>query len=365
VGCGPDKAKSSKIIDRTVPEIFCRAGKTSRLDVIDLFWMLKESGVGLIEINSDILKKLEKLPSGIDFIFRVASEDGADACIKHDIKNCLLTENMLQGNDMVKKLACAGREITVEFEVDSLDRLYDISKLKKSEALSFIRNIRITGLGNFIALPWVDAVGQLRRDLGKGVDVCPVNTYYVGTATAVEAYIHKMDFITVSFAGYGVQHGYGALEELLASIKLLLKSDAGINLKMLPEMTRLFKKMTGVVLPDVKPLIGRNIFKYESGIHADGIEKDPSLYEPFEPGIVGQKRQLIIGKHSGTRSIVKKLEELGISCSKEEAASILEAVRNRSIKLGRALCDDDIREILGAAAIHRREVRDGSRYKNS
>lgn len=352
MGLHSDKTKAPKIIDRTVPEIFRCASKASRLDIIDLFWMLKETGVELIEIDSDILKKVEKLPSGIDFILRIAPEDEFDTCVKHNIKCCIMKENMLSEACLVTKLACAGKYITVEFEINSLDELYNMVELKKLEAINLIQNIRITGLSNFISSSWVDGVELLKKVLRKGFDICPVNRYYIGTAAAVEAVINGMDFVTASFAGYGGQYGYAALEEVLVSIKVLLKSDIKMNLRILPDISRLFKKLTGVKMPDTKPVIGKNIFKYESGIHADAIEKNPSTYEPFEPDIVGQKRQMIIGKHSGTRSITKKLVELGVNCSREEAASILEAVRDESIKLGRALYDDEIRKIAGEVAAY-------------
>ena len=50
-----------------------------------------------------------------------------------------------------------------------------------------------------------------------------------------------------------------------------------------------------------KSVVGEGIFTHESGIHIDGVLKEPSLYEPYDPAMVGATRRIVFGKSSGPR----------------------------------------------------------------
>ncbi len=63
-------------------------------------------------------------------------------------------------------------------------------------------------------------------------------------------------------------------------------------------------------MPDNKAVVGRNVFAHESGIHTAGVIKNPFIYEPYPPEIVGAERKLMIGATSGSEVIRHKIEEL-------------------------------------------------------
>ena len=91
-----------------------------------------------------------------------------------------------------------------------------------------------------------------------------------------------------------------------------------------------------------KAIVGTNMFRHESGIHADGALKDPKNYEAFDPAEVGLQRQIVIGKHSGKAAIVNKFKEYSIELTNEEANQILEEVRKVSVGLKRELFDKEL-----------------------
>jgi homocitrate synthase NifV len=98
----------------------------------------------------------------------------------------------------------------------------------------------------------------------------------------------------------------------------------------------------GRTIPVWKSVIGTNMFAHESGIHADGVIKNPKTYEVFSPDEVGLVRQIVVGKHSGGKTIQLKFHEYGIELSKEEAAELLPRVRTMAIELKRALFDKEL-----------------------
>ena len=84
------------------------------------------------------------------------------------------------------------------------------------------------------------------------------------------------------------------------------------------------------------------MFAHESGIHADGVIKNPATYEVFQPEEVGLQRQIVIGKHSGSAAILAKFKEYGINLTQQEAAELLPLVRSAAIDLKRTLFDKEL-----------------------
>jgi len=71
----------------------------------------------------------------------------------------------------------------------------------------------------------------------------------------------------------------------------------------------------------------------------------PQTYESIPPELVGNKRHLILGKHSGTHYIKRRLEELGIESDDEQVARILEKVKALGEVKGR-VSDSDFEDLV-------------------
>jgi homocitrate synthase NifV len=113
------------------------------------------------------------------------------------------------------------------------------------------------------------------------------------------------------------------------------------HLFVLADLRRLFQTMGGGEVPDNKAVIGPGIFAVESGIHVDGLGKDPLLYEPFPPESVGAKRRIVMGPYSGRGSVRVKCVQLGLPCAPELVSKLLAQVRCLSLSLERALEDQE------------------------
>ncbi len=335
-----------KIIDRTLPEIFYSNPKISRLDILNLSWMLNTLGADFIEIDFNILKKLGKLPTGLNFLFRVDSETALEDLWAHPIKNVVLGRDVPQFDSILEKLVARCKDITVEFRVESICDIHKINKLKADGWIRNINTIRIVGINRFVSAVWMKSVEYIKRVHGVNIDICPGNLFYNATAIAVDGIINNVEYITASFMGYGGASGYAAVEQVLTFVSVVLKSNKRIRLNVLPELAQRFSKATGIQIPESMPVIGKNIFWYESGIHADGINKDPRTYEPYDPAIVGQERKLSIGKHSGSKSVASKLRELGVEVGHVNISDFLKLIREKSILLRRNLEDKEILELL-------------------
>lgn len=330
------------VIDRTMPEILSRKSGMKRLETVYFCWMLKEIGVDLIEIDTEFLKLNPKLPVGLDFLLRIRSREDVIKCINSGIKKCVVPEVLLADTDMIDKLKSYGIKIMLEVRIE---RFAQIERIRKLGNLEDIDEIRLTGMDAVFSQFWIDKVKSLSKALNKGVNICPQNEFYNATALCVEGVMNGLNSITVSFFGYGLNNGFAALEEVFVAIKVLINPSLKIDLSKLPELAECFTSLTVKQIPDNKPIVGKGIFDYQAGIHADGIEKDPVTYEPFDPSMVGLKRALTIGKHSGRRAVQRKLKELGVVCKVGDAAKILNTIREKSTQYKRDLFDEEILDI--------------------
>ena len=108
---------------------------------------------------------------------------------------------------------------------------------------------------------------------------------------------------------------------------------SGVQTEHITAASRLVSYLTGFAVQPNKAIVGGNAFAHESGIHQDGIIKNPLTYEIMTPQSVGLAgSQLTIGKLSGRRGLQGKLRELGHDLEGEA----LDAIYRQAIELADA-----------------------------
>jgi len=112
--------------------------------------------------------------------------------------------------------------------------------------------------------------------------------------------------------GLGERAGNAALEEVVLCLEGLYGYRTGIRTEGLYELSRLVEELSGVPILPNKAWIGYKAFSHEAGIHTNGILAHPLTYEPIQPAVVGRRRQMILGKHTGKAALVEKLKERGL-----------------------------------------------------
>ncbi|MDX6658168.1 MAG: 2-isopropylmalate synthase, partial [Solirubrobacteraceae bacterium] len=115
--------------------------------------------------------------------------------------------------------------------------------------------------------------------------------------------------------GLGERAGNASLEEIVMLLKTRgsdIGFDTQINTREIARTSRLVSRLTGYAVQPNKAIVGRNAFAHESGIHQDGMLKDPSTYEIMDATSVGlESNELVLGKHSGRHALRQALEDLG------------------------------------------------------
>lgn len=116
-------------------------------------------------------------------------------------------------------------------------------------------------------------------------------------------------YASTTFSGIGDRCGNAETEKIIMNCYLhhdIRKWD----LKPFRELTKFLASSVNYHVPVDKAIIGEAAFTHESGIHVHGVKTLPLTYEIFPPELVGQKRQIRIGKRSGKHTVKAKLEEI-------------------------------------------------------
>ncbi len=188
-----------------------------------------------------------------------------------------------------------------------------------------------------------DKVRALRRAVPElDIEVHTHNDLGMATANAIAGIRAGARFVNTTVNGLGERAGNAALEEVIMGLKHACGIDAGIDTHRFVEISRFVAKASQRPVPEWKAVVGERVFSHESGLHADGVLKDPRNYEGFDPAEVGLVRRLVVGKHSGASGLVERYREMGIAVSRKEAIFLMEQVRTIAQQMKRSLNDADL-----------------------
>ena len=180
------------------------------------------------------------------------------------------------------------------------------------------------------AVPEVDIEVHTHNDLG------------MATANAIAGIRAGAKFVNTTINGLGERAGNAALEEVVMGLKHACGVETGIETHRFREMSLFVAKASHRPLSVSKPVVGERVFAHESGLHADGVIKDPRNYEGFDPAEVGLTRSIVVGKHSGTGGLIERYRSMGIYVGRKQAEPLLEQTRAMSCKRKRDLSNCEL-----------------------
>ncbi|MED3652993.1 2-isopropylmalate synthase [Heyndrickxia sporothermodurans] len=171
----------------------------------------------------------------------------------------------------------------------------------------------------------------------------------MATANSLAAIENGARQIEGTINGIGERAGNAALEEIAVALHIrndFYKAKTGLKLNEIKHTSQLISKLTGMVVPGNKAVVGANAFAHESGIHQDGVLKEASTYEIITPELIGvSSNSLVLGKHSGRHAFKQKALELGFELTPEklkEAFDSFKALTDRK----KEVTEDDLFTIL-------------------
>jgi 2-isopropylmalate synthase len=179
------------------------------------------------------------------------------------------------------------------------------------------------------------------------IDLHCHNDYGLALANAMAGIRGGADCIHTTINGLGERTGIPDLCETIMAFHNL-EGYQKYNLQPLMEISAYMERISGFLLAPNKPITGLNAFSHKSGVHTNGVLKDPRTYESFDPAVLGRERKIVIDKYTGKLAVSVRLDEYGIKVSPEELDAVVLAIKEAG-DARKHLFDTDIIEIAEQA----------------
>lgn len=318
--------------------------------------VLDEMGVHVIEagfpVNSDaeftavrdIAKHTDATTCGLARVVDGDVEAALDAGV--DLVHVFASTSDVQLEDSMH----ATREEVIERSVESVQRVaetgtdvmfspMDATRTDPGYLIEVVEAVSEAG-ADWVNIPdtcgvatptrFADLVETVCAHTDARVDVHTHDDFGMASANALAGFEAGAAQAQVSVTGIGERAGNAAFEQVVMSVESVYGVDTGIDTTRISELAQMVEERSGIAIPPNNPVVGDNAFAHESGIHAAGVIENSATFEPgvMTPEMVGAERQFVMGKHTGTHSVRKRLQEEGYDPTESEVRAVTRKVKD-------------------------------------
>jgi 2-isopropylmalate synthase len=202
-----------------------------------------------------------------------------------------------------------------------------------------------------VATPWEfeSFVKHVTTSINAEVDVHCHNDMGLAIANAIAGVRGGATVVHATVNGLGERCGIVDLalisllyelkaNELFSHIPLRLNK---YKIDMLTEISEFVQNASGLLVSANQPIVGEFAFTHKSGVHTDGVLKNPQTYEPYDPILIGRTRNIVIDRYTSKLAVRRRLEDYGITAGENDLIEVINEIK----KLGdrqRTIYDSDI-----------------------
>lgn len=187
-----------------------------------------------------------------------------------------------------------------------------------------------------------EIISTLNRTIDLDIEIHTHNDFGMATANALAAIKAGATHVNTTVIGLGERAGNAPLEEIIMASRHVHKMEDQFDAKQIRSLSKIVSKASGRTLEPHRPVIGNLMFTHESGIHVDGVLKNPKNYEPFDPAELGMKRKLLVGNQSGLNGLKYEMEKIGVKLKGMQLALMLHEAKKESSRLKKSLSHSDL-----------------------
>lgn len=108
------------------------------------------------------------------------------------------------------------------------------------------------------------------------------NDFYKGVVNATTAWMYGAGAVNCSLLGIGERTGNVPLEAMVFEYASLRGHLNGMDTRVITEIAEYLQNETGYKIPPMTPFVGADFNLTRAGIHADGMMKNPEIYNIFD-----------------------------------------------------------------------------------
>ncbi len=244
----------------------------------------------------------------------------------------------------VRSALDAGCEVSVGAEDASRADVQFLLRAAEAAQAAGARRFRFADtLGVLDPAQTADRIQRLRTAVDIEIEMHAHDDFGLATANTLAAVLAGATHINTTVNGLGERAGNAPLEEAVMALRHLYEIDSGIDARHFPELSKLVARASGRAVALNKSIVGEAVFTHESGIHVDGLSKNPLNYQGFDPVEVGREHRIVLGKHSGSRAVRNAYAGLGIPLTEAQTHGILLRIREHAVATKRAPDGNELR----------------------
>jgi homocitrate synthase NifV len=203
-------------------------------------------------------------------------------------------------------------------------------------------------VGIWNPLQTAGAIRSLRQFAGAAeLEFHGHNDLGMATGNAIAAIQAGAGSVSATVTGLGERAGNAALEQVAMAVRYSLRMSCEIDCHAIQSLCELVSRAAVRAIPPSQPVTGQAIFQHESGIHCHSMIKDRQSFEPFSAAELGRiASEFVIGRHSGSESVLQVLSMLGVNTTRSIAHRMLPEIRERSVQKKSALSHEELIQIF-------------------
>ena len=118
--------------------------------------------------------------------------------------------------------------------------------------------------------------------------------------------------------GLGERTGNANLTSIMPALALKLGYDLACapHMAELSEFANYIDEIANVPPKTSAAYVGRSAFAHKAGLHVDAMRKNPETYIHLDPALVGNENRILVSEHSGSSTILEKLQKGGLELQK-------------------------------------------------
>lgn len=185
------------------------------------------------------------------------------------------------------------------------------------------------------------------------------NDFYRVVNNASTAWLYGASGVNCTLLGIGERTGNCPLEAMVMEYCGFKGKDGGMNLPIITEIAEYFTKEIDYDIPPRTPFVGSAFNSTRAGIHADGMLKDPEIYNIFNTELLLDRPPVVaVDSHSGLAGIAFWInahynlpEEMKLGKREPEILKIKEII-DKEYEKGRntVMSDNELHQIFKTVA---------------
>ncbi len=217
------------------------------------------------------------------------------------------------------------------------------------------------GITDTVGCATPNGLAQLVQKVRRSLKNFPLsvhlhNDFGLANANALAGVLAGARFVTTTVNGIGERAGNVPLQPFALACELLYGIKTGIDLEGLKAVSELVADRSGVAVHPNAPVVGSNVFSHESGIHVKAVMEDPATYEPYPPELVGQRRTLALGKHTGEAHVKAVLQGQNVRLPEAQVDAVTLRLKELGERKGQ-VSFEEFWEIVGEVTGQKHRVR--------